>query len=149
MPSAIQVVFFDLGDTLVDVDAHVFLPGAKALVAQLRAKGTRLGIISNTGDLNRVQIAALLPPDFDWTRFEPGLVVFSSEIGVEKPTPAIFDAAVTKAGIAASLCLYCSENLIETLVAQKVGMRAARLQRPPQSDANALLTALIQTELVN
>ena len=148
MPPTIQVVFFDLGDTLVNVATHKFLPGAKTLLAQLHTSGVKLGIISNTGDLTRVQMTTLLPPDFDWAQFEPKLVVLSSEVGFEKPDPVIFDKAVSKSGIAASLCLYCSENLLETLVAQQVVLRAARLQSPAQSDANDLLAALTSAGLL-
>src|SRR5436190_23370908 len=116
MPATIQVIFFDLGDTLVDAATRRFLPGAQVLLSRLSSKGVRLGIISNTGNLDRAQLTAQLPPGFDWARFEQTTVVLSSEVGVEKPDPAIFHLAVSMAGIAASLCLYCSENLLETLV---------------------------------
>ena len=148
MPPIIQVIFFDLGDTLVNVATHTFLPGAKTLLVQLHARGVHLGIISNTGNLTRAEITTLLPPDFDWAQFEPKLVVLSSEVGFEKPDPLIFDKAVSNAGIAASLCLYCSEDLLETLVAQQVGLRAARLHSPAQPDAQNFLAALITAGLL-
>jgi FMN phosphatase YigB (HAD superfamily) len=146
-PTTIQVVFFDLGDTLINSDSPKFLPGAKTLLTQLHTRGVKLGIISNTGHLTREQITTLLPPDFDWAQFEAELVVLSSEVGFEKPDPILFEKAVAKAGLAASLCLYCSENLLETLVAQQVGLRTARLPSSG-SDLKELLTALTDAGLI-
>src|SRR5262245_33446034 len=109
---AIAVIFFDLGETLV-TRPRKWLPDAKALLDGVRQQGFRLGIISNTGDLTtRAQILDLLPTDFDLTRFEPVLTLFSSEVGMEKPQKAIFEEAVRRAGVPASQCLYCSENIV-------------------------------------
>lgn len=130
----IQLIFFDLGDTLVSVP-NVWLPGAKGLLASLKLTGMRLGIISNTPGLpNRQAILDLLPDDFDLNLFEPALVLFSSEVGLEKPRKEIFQKAVALALLPAGQCLYCSENLVETLVAQHVGMRSIRVQTNPHSD---------------
>jgi FMN phosphatase YigB (HAD superfamily) len=132
---AIHAIFFDLGDTLVKASPKSWLPAAKSLLASLKQKGFRLGIISNTGNLaNRQAILNLLPTDFQINDFEPGLVLFSSEVGIEKPKKAIFEKAVGQAGIPANQCLYCSENIVETLVAQHVGMTALRVQPPPGTD---------------
>ena len=54
-------------------------------------------------------------------------MLFSSEVGIEKPKNAIFTKAVAVAGIAAGECLYCSENPVEVLVAQTAGMRGLRI----------------------
>jgi len=135
---AIVVIFFDLGETLV-TKPRQWLRDAKALLDGVRQQGLRLGIISNTGDLTtRAQILDLLPTDFDLTRFEPVLTLFSSEVGMEKPHKAIFEEAVRRAGVPASQCLYCSENIVETLMAQHVGMRSIRVQTSPNSDLAAL-----------
>jgi FMN phosphatase YigB (HAD superfamily) len=134
----IQAIFFDLGETLV-TSPRRWLPDAQALLASLKQKGVRLGIISNTGNLaSRQTILDLLPPDFDMNLFEPALVLFSSEVGIEKPRKEIFEKAVRRVGIPASLCLYCSESIVETLVAQHVGMRSTRVQPPPRSDLATL-----------
>lgn len=47
MASTIRVIFFDLGDTLVRVP-KIWLPGAQALLAALKQRGIRLGIISGS-----------------------------------------------------------------------------------------------------
>jgi len=122
-----QIIFFDLGDTLVK-SPRTWLPGVKAALTSLKATGFRLGIISNTTGLaTRTAILNILPTDFDIAVFEPALVLFSSEVGIEKPKKAIFAKAAVAAGIPAGDCLYCSENSVETLVAQSVGMRALRI----------------------
>jgi FMN phosphatase YigB (HAD superfamily) len=133
---SIQAIFFDLGDTLVsNANTKTWLPGAKALIASLKAKGFRLGIISGTGNLTpRQAILNILPHDLDLADFESGLLLFTSEVGIEKPKKELFEAAVVATGIPAEQCLYCSENVVETLMAQHVGMRSIRVQTAPHSD---------------
>ena len=69
------------------------------------------------------------------------LVILSSEVGHEKPSKEIFELAVTRAAVAANTCLFCTETLLDTLAAQQVGMRAARLLATA-GDLNALPTHL-------
>jgi FMN phosphatase YigB (HAD superfamily) len=141
---AITVVFFDLGETLVTRERQ-WLPGAKVLLNSLRQKGFRLGIISNTGDLTpRAEILKLLPTDFDPAAFEAILTLFSSEVGKEKPQKAIFEEAIARAGKPANQCLYCSEGIVETLMAQQAGMRSIRVQTAPNSDLSELLQRILE-----
>jgi FMN phosphatase YigB (HAD superfamily) len=145
----IRVLFFDLGDTLVTSGRPPqWVPGARELLASLRGTSVRLGIISNTGTLTRAQLAPLLPGDFDWTIFEPSLIVLSSEVGHEKPSRAIFERALAPAGVEPATCLFCTESLMDTLAAQSAGMRVARIIPPPSSDLDKLLTSLKQTHLL-
>jgi FMN phosphatase YigB (HAD superfamily) len=144
----ISTIFFDLGDTLVRSGVRAWVPGAKETLDALSAKSLRLGIISNTGDLNRDQLSALLPADFRFDAFENSLILLSSEVGVEKPSPEIFATAVSRANVEASKCLYCGENLDEALVAQAVGMRVARLLTPPISDIGRLTASLAASGLI-
>jgi len=143
----ISVVFFDLGDTLVS-PSREWIPGAKNVLSTLRAKGIRLGLISNTGTLSRTQLLQLLPNDFDLTVFDSELILLSSEVGVEKPTVTIFRLAVERSGSQASRCLFCTESLVDTLAAQQVGMRVARLQKPPASDLQELIDGLTQVGML-
>jgi len=127
MGSQIQAVFFDLGETLV-TSPRKWLPGAKALLPSLKSKGFRLGIISNTTGLaDRTAILNFLPIDFDLAAFEAALILFSSEVGIEKPDKEIFNKAVAAAALDSKNCLFCSESPIDTLVAQGVGMRSLRI----------------------
>jgi putative hydrolase of the HAD superfamily len=132
------VIFFDLGDTLVTAPRK-WLPGAKALLPSLRQKAFRLGIISNTHGLaTRHAILDRLPNDFDLQLFDPTLILFSSEVGTEKPDREIFEEAIARALTAPVECLYCSENVVETLMAQHVGMHTIRVQKSPNSDLATL-----------
>lgn len=132
------VIFFDLGDTLVTrrpgAQRFVWLPGAQQTLVQLQAAGFRLGLISNTDNLTRDQLLDRLPQDFDLNIFEADLVILSSEAGIEKPSPGIFQQAAAKANLPPGECLFCTETLLDTLAAQEVGMHVVRLCPPPASD---------------
>lgn len=134
MDESIKVIFFDLGDTLVisDREKREWMPGAKAVLKRLTEMGVRLGIISDTAKLSRKQLLELLPEDFDFGAFESGLVVLSSEVGVEKPDPAIFRLAIKKAHVPPGETLFVGESSEETDVAERCGMRAKRVQKFPQ-----------------
>ena len=143
---SLKVIFFDLGDTLIK--DKQFLPGAKGALTQLRQKGVRLGIISNTADLTRADFLKLLPIDFDLNLFESKLVILSSEAHVEKPDPAIFKLALKQAATMPDACLFCTEELLHTLVAQTLGMMTARLKPPPQSDIGTFIENLVKAGLL-
>src|SRR5262245_19039504 len=103
----IKAAFFDLGDTLITGDRE-WVPGAQETLEQLCSKNVLLGIISNTGDLSRAAIENLLPADFDLSLFNQGLLIFSSEVHVTKPNPAIFRLAIQRAGLSPQECLFCT-----------------------------------------
>ena len=144
MGLTVKAVFFDLGATLVVSDPIGWNEGAKAALVALRALDVRVGIISNTGDMTRDQLLPMLPADFDFSRFDADLVLLSSEVGVAKPLPGIFELAVTRAGVPAEQCLYCSEDFRESLAAQGSGMCVARLEPPPNSDLKDLVSRLTE-----
>jgi len=121
----VKVIFFDIGDTLVS--KKQWLANAKETIAALRQMDIRLGLISNTGDLTRDQLAALLPADFSFATFEEGLVMLSSEVGIEKPKLGMFSLAVHNANVPPHETMFVGENLVECLAAQSAGMMAARI----------------------
>jgi len=133
----IQVIVFDLGDTLVTT-GRTWILGAKEVLAGLRQSGIRLGLISNSGSFSREQLLEQLPVDFDLASFDDTLILLSSETGIEKPTLQLFEMAIARANVLASQCLFCTEDLLHTLAAQTAGMRSARLERPPNSDIDLL-----------
>ena len=132
-----DAIFFDIGSTLVS--AEHWVEGAAAALAKLGARGIPMGVISNTGNLTRDQVLDLLPADFDFNRFEPELVLLSSEVQIEKPDPRIFSLAAKRAGVKPSRCLFCGEDLTETMVAQQVGLHAIRLGANTGADFAALI----------
>ncbi|MDY3561786.1 HAD-IA family hydrolase [Gemmata sp. JC673] len=147
-PLSIRAAFFDLGDTLVVASDRRWVAGAREALTDLRGRGLRLGVISNTGNRSRAELAELLPPDFDWGVFCGPLVLLSAEIGVAKPDPEIFRRAVAASGVTAPECLFCTESLLDALVAQRVGMRAARVLPPPNADGGGLPAALVESGLI-
>lgn len=131
-----DVIFFDLGDTLVFGRDWVY--GARQTLTRVGEAGFRLGLISNTGDWDRDRVLDELPIDFELEIFEENLVVFSSEVGVAKPDPAIFELAVERAGVPASRCLFCSEDALHGLAAQHAGLRFYRCHAHPFNDIDRL-----------
>jgi HAD superfamily hydrolase (TIGR01509 family) len=139
----IKVAFFDVGGTLVG-DHKDWIPGARETLAGLRERKVRLGIISNTADLSRKAILDLLPADFHLGIFEAELVIFSSEVHVEKPAPEIFRLAVKRAGVKPGECLFCSEEEAHVKAArEKMKMQTVLLQKVPNSDIGKLIETLV------
>ena len=136
----IQTVFFDIGDTLVR-DAQNWIPGAKEFLGQISSTNLRLGLISNTGNLQRNELLSHLPHDFDFQDFEDELILISSEVGIEKPDIRIFLKAVEKAAVPPWTCFFVGEKLEETFAAQRAGMRSIRITRVPE-DFNRLQSLL-------
>ena len=121
----IRAVFFDIGSTLVAKKEWV--PGSRELVAQLQQNKIAVGLISNTGELSRDELAELLPPEFDFATFNEELVFLSSEVGVAKPNVGIFLVAVQHANVSPWQTMFIGESLTESLAAQSAGMQAARV----------------------
>ena len=149
----LKAVFFDLGDTLVEADPASpgkfrWLPGARDTLLVLAAAGLRVGLISNTGLLGPDALLARLPADFGWGLFDPHLVLLSSEVGLTKPDLRIFRLALKRAQehddeaetlrIDPPETLFCGESLVETLAAQRGGMRAARILSGADSEIGGL-----------
>ncbi len=116
----ISVAYFDLGETLVTQN-HQWVEGAQATLEELRQRGLRLGIISDTGRFTRDELASRLPLDFDFGKFEEPFILLSSEIGVQKPERAIFLTAVQRAGVPPSSVVFCTEDGRHAPAAQLVG----------------------------
>ncbi len=123
---SIEVVFFDLGNTLVKTglaERAEWIEGAKEAIFKLNNEKIRLGIISNTGNINREHLLKkILPLDFPIELFDSNLIVLSSEIGITKPDPGIFLYAIDKSGVSPANCLLSSEELTDIFIAQHVGM---------------------------
>lgn len=124
------VVFFDIGDTLLDRDLH-WIDGAPEALDDLRQRGVPLGIISNVGSLSRAELQGKLPGNFSLAAFDP-FVILSSEVGFSKPQPQIFEKALERAS--ARHVVFCTEDLEHSFAAQRLGILALRLNPPDQSD---------------
>lgn len=101
-------------------------PGAVAVLAELKARGYRLGLISNTMWPQELHVADLeqlgLLPHLDH-------LIFSCEVGVWKPNPAIFQTAAAALGIDHTDAIFVGDNPREDIRgAQVAGMRAVWVQ---------------------
>jgi putative hydrolase of the HAD superfamily len=96
--------------------------GTREALDRLRASGLRLGIVSNSdGRVEEALIAAGLRNCFD-------VVLDSALVGVEKPDPAIFRAALGALGVAPAEALYVGDLYdVDVVGAQAAGMAAVLL----------------------
>jgi putative hydrolase of the HAD superfamily len=89
---------------------------------RLRAAGFRLGLVSNIsllGDLVREDLENLGLLDL----FES--VVLSSEVGLRKPHPHVYEYALTELGVPAPQAIFVGDRLREDIGGpQQLGMRA-------------------------
>jgi HAD superfamily hydrolase (TIGR01509 family) len=94
------------------------MPGTRAALDRLRAAGLRLGVVSNSdGRVEEALTAAGIRDRFD-------VILDSALVGVEKPDPAIFRAALTALGVAPEEALHVGD-LYDVDV---VGARAAGIE---------------------
>ncbi|HEX6865167.1 MAG TPA: HAD-IA family hydrolase [Thermoanaerobaculia bacterium] len=105
-------------------DSWEVYPDVPGTLAALRAQGLKLGIVSNWDHrlpelLEGLGLARL----FD-------ALVYSSDVGVEKPDPRIFESALRRLDLPAGAALHVGDGRLEDVEgAQAVGMRALHLTR--------------------
>lgn len=125
-----EVAFFDIGDTLATVSRSgpgdptvrlTVLPDVPAVLAALRQRGVRLGIISDPGpipaaDVNQALVAAGL-----WDFFTPHLVIYG-----KKNSSRIFVLAAQEARSSGAVrcLLFVGEDPRERGFAQEAGFLA-------------------------
>ncbi|MHB8469139.1 MAG: HAD family hydrolase [Gaiellaceae bacterium] len=104
--------------------AHQLAATTHALLEVLRERGLKLGLVSNAFDppelahaeLARIGVAERLD-----------VAVFSSEIGVRKPQPAIFERALAALGVAPEHALFVGDVLATDIAgAAALGMRTCQ-----------------------
>ncbi len=84
------------------------MPGVREMLADLRARGIRTGVISNLGWTSEAltdRLQRLLPAH----EFE--FVIASSDYAVRKPNPLIFQAALAKAGLSPEEVWFCGDQI--------------------------------------
>lgn len=144
-----RFVLFDLGDTLID-DANRPIAGAMELLESLRSlrdadgRPIQLGLVSDyTPAATRAEVKRLQMEYYGIIR-EAGIeayflpveqhVTLSTEVGVNKPDPAIFRAAVDKLapGTLWQHVVFVTENAAHVKAARELGMRAIHVRGPGQ-----------------
>ena len=122
------VVFFDVGNTLAMVvvspsgdriDRLAVYPYVPGVLAELRERGARLGIISNRGAIPAENVNQTLRAAGLWDFFEPELVVYGP-----KDSPRIFEQAAAQAGTPDSM-LFVGEDAAERSHAVQAGFLVA------------------------
>jgi glucose-1-phosphatase len=100
----------------------------KAILAQLKFCGHRLGLLSNTNEMHWQLFTdgryALLPEAFQ-------VRVLSHELGAVKPDVAIFRAAIEKAGVAPHEIFYMDDMPGHVAGARAIGIDAVQFQDAP------------------
>ncbi len=99
--------------------------GAPETLAAVRERGLAIGLISMCApDTPAMWRASALSGTAD-------VEVFSSEVGLRKPDPAIYLLASERLGVEASRCLYCGDGAYGELTgAEAVGMVAVEIRDP-------------------
>jgi putative hydrolase of the HAD superfamily len=107
-------------------------PKAVSVLEDLGAQGLRMGVITNSvwpGVLVERHLERLGVKRF----FE--VVVSSADVGLRKPSPEVFAAAVKRMGVQPSECAYVGDRPREDVVgAQQAGMRSVLLLGPGAKD---------------
>ena len=122
---------------------HIFLiaamraaPGAVEVLATLRDRGLRLGLVSNVVYDAEVVYAML---DRDGLLPHLDVIVCSSAVGVRKPHPAIYHAALDGLGVSAERAVFIGDRVLQDIAGpHRQGMRAIlthqhRQETPPTS----------------
>jgi FMN phosphatase YigB (HAD superfamily) len=106
---------------LTRIDVFPFVPD---ILSRLRAQ-CRLGILSNTGSESLATMKTMLAAAGLAEFFDPAIQLFSSVEGLDKTRIEFFERAVSRAGVAASRCVYVSENDKERATAKTAGMEVS------------------------
>jgi len=102
-------------------DARMWTTQNPAMLAwqlALKQRGIKTAILSNLGD----SVLANIERTFDWLpRFD--VLVWSYQLGIAKPDPAIYLHTLRELGTAAGDTLFLDDKLINIEAAQALGMR--------------------------
>ncbi len=95
---------------------YELVPGAVEALERLKARGLRLGIVSNNTPKVRAQLTELgLDGFFD-------CIVISEEVDIYKPDPAILELACEKLEVHPGESVYVGDHPYDILCAHKAGM---------------------------
>jgi putative hydrolase of the HAD superfamily len=117
MPPSQEIV-----DDLNHWDARLWTTQNPAMLAwqlALKQRGLLTAILSNMGD----NVLASVEREFDWIhRFD--LLVWSFQLGIAKPDPAIYRHTLAKLGLQPEEALFIDDKLTNIEAAQALGMQA-------------------------
>ena len=94
------------------------MPGALETITGLREKGVVLGIISNAQFFTPLLFEAFFGEPVEKLGFDPGLVLFSFEHGMAKPSSWLFQTAAQRLkvmGVTATLCAFVGNDMLSDM----------------------------------
>ncbi len=105
------------------------MPGLAALLAGLKSKGMTMGLISNAQFYTPLLLEAFLQKPLQTIGFDEDLCIFSYQVGEAKPSPRLFELAVTRLarfGIKTDEILYIGNDMLKDVwPASQLGLRTA------------------------
>lgn len=114
----------ELYDIYTAPEYYELFADVKPFLERLQAQGFRIGIVSNFAPT----LKAILEDKGILHYFDP--VIVSTEVGLEKPDPAIFQLALERAGLGAKDVLYIGDHETNDIWAPgQVGIDAVRIIR--------------------
>ncbi|WP_438446456.1 HAD-IA family hydrolase [Gorillibacterium sp. sgz5001074] len=114
----------ELYDLFTGPEHYQLFEDVKPVLAELHRRGFRLGIISNFAPT----LKTILEAKGILHYFDP--VIVSTEVGLEKPNPAIFRLALEESGLEASEVLYIGDHDQNDIWApQQIGIDARKILR--------------------
>jgi putative hydrolase of the HAD superfamily len=122
--------------------------GALAVVGELRQAGIRLGVVSDTGFTPGRVLRQFLARAGLLEHFEPAAMAFSNEVGVPKPDPRMFRAALIGLGVEPAAAVHVGDlRRTDVAGARAAGMGTVRFagHNPDGGDgpeADAVITSL-------
>jgi putative hydrolase of the HAD superfamily len=114
------------GGALLEIPPALF-PHVPETLEELKREGVAIGLVSNTGRtwgryIRRVQDRLGIGRHFD-------VRIFSDEVGLRKPLPKIFEAALEGLGLPADRVVHVGDDVeADVIGAKDVGMRAVWFQ---------------------
>lgn len=125
----------ELYDLFTSPEHYELFDDVPESLERLRSSGYRLGIVSNFAPT----LKAILRHKGILHYFDP--VIVSTEVGLEKPNPAIFRLALEQAGLAAEETLYVGDHDKNDIWApNQIGIRAVKIKRYPHMTGDGIVS---------
>ncbi|MBP1154342.1 MULTISPECIES: HAD-IA family hydrolase [unclassified Paenibacillus] len=120
----IHICCHELYDLFTSPQHYALFEDVEECMAALKERGLRLGIISNFATTLR----SILEHKRIMHYFDP--VIVSTEVGLEKPDPAIFQLSLERSGLAAEDVLYVGDHDLNDIWAPaQAGIDAVKIKR--------------------
>ena len=115
----------EYSDGLLELPPRL-LPGAKEALNDIRSKGYRMGLISNTGRTPGTTLRVLMDRMGILSYFDT--TTFSNEILMRKPAPGVFTTTLNKLKVVPKTAVHVGDDAeSDVLGAKRAGMKALHL----------------------